>query len=235
MVATVDHILGLGIYTPAEAAFYARVMTQTMNRWIYGDKRGDRVIDPQIRNPDEKVVTFLDFVQSLAIREIRGRHKVPLDKIRDAVVLARERNIQYPFAVQHTAFLFSDGESKGHGEIVLDINGQMIQASGDARKNIIIKDVAQLYLKDLKFSPETGLAEEYVAWTDIEGRQIVMNPKIRFGEPIVKDVGYTAQSLWEAYEIEGGIEAAANAYGVENAYIELSLRYHDHLLTVSAA
>ena len=235
MVATVDNILGLGIYTPAEAAFYARVMTRTISRWIYGDKRGERVIDSQLAPAGEKIVTFLDFVQSLAIREITARHKVPLEKIRDAVTLSSERGIRYPFAVEHTAYLFGDGENEGHGEIVLKIGDQMIQASGDGRKNILIKDVAQLYLKDLKFSPVTGLAEEYVAWTDMDGRQIVMNPKIRFGEPVVKNIGYTAQAIWEAYEIEGGIEAAANAYGIGKEYVELTLRYHDHLLNNSAA
>lgn len=235
MIASPDNLLGIGIYTPAEAAFYARVRPQTMGRWLYGDKRGDRVLDTQLQVQDEKVVTFLDFVQSLAVREIRSRHNVSLEKIREAVELAKLRGIQYPFAVQHTAYLFSDGMAEGHGNIVLKIGDMLIQASGQEKRSTIIKDVAQLYLQDLAFSPETGLAEAYTAWTDSAGRKIVMNPKVRFGEPIVLSCGYTAQTLWEAYKIEGGVEAAASAYDVQNEEIELALRYHDHLLNNAAA
>lgn len=98
-----------------------------------------------------------------------------------------------------------------------------------------MKEVAQLYLQDLVFSHQTGLAEAYTAWKDQDGRRIIMNPKVRFGEPVVESCGYTAQALWEAYEIEGGVEAAADAYKVEKADIELSLRYYDHLMNNSAA
>jgi hypothetical protein len=194
MVATAETNLGIGLYTPAEAAFYARVRTQTMGRWLYGDKRGDRVIDTQLHGQDEKVVTFLDFVQALAVREIRSRHNVPLDRIREAVELAKSRGIQYPFALKHTAYLFSDGKGEGHGNIVLKINNAMIQASGLEKRSMIIKDIAQLYLQDLAFSPETGLAEAYTAWTGPSGT-IVMNPKFRFGEPIVFSCGSRRVSL----------------------------------------
>jgi uncharacterized protein (DUF433 family) len=235
MIASPDTLLGIGIYSPQEAAFYARVRTETMNRWLYGSKKGERVVDPQLPSQDEKTVTFLDFVQSLAVREIRSRHKIPLEKIREAVLLAKERGIDYPFARQHRAYLLSDGKSEGHGEIVLQIDVQMIQASGQAKRNLIMKDVAQLYLQDLAFSPDTGLAETYTAWSDAAGRKVVMNPKVRFGEPFVPACGYTAQTLWEAYEIEGGVDAAASAYEVTREDVELALRYYDHLLNNAAA
>lgn len=235
MIATSESLLGIGLYAPAEAAFYARVQTKTINRWLYGDRQGERVIHTQLPAQDQKVVTFLDFVQSLAIREIRSRHNVDLQKIRQAVDLAEARGIRYPFAVQHTAYLFSDNKDEGHGNIVLKINDRLIQASGDARRNIVMKEVAQLYLQDLAFSPSTGLAESYTAWKGPAGKRIVMNPKIRFGEPVVESCGYTAQTLWESYEIEGGVVAAAEAYDVPSEDIELALRYYDHLLNSSAA
>lgn len=225
--------MGMGIYTPAEAAFYARVHTQVINRWLYGDKRGDRVLDAQVTLPDDKVVTFLDFVQALAIREIRTRHKIDLKRIRDAVRVAEEMGIRYPFARKHTAYLFGDHSGAGHGDIVLKIGDKMIQASGKAKKNLVLNTIAQLYLEDLAFS-ESGLAEQYTAWRGSGKREVIMNPHIRFGEPFIAGCDFTAQTLWEAYEIEGGIQEAAKAYDIDPEYVVLALRYQDHLLARAA-
>ncbi len=75
----------VGLYTPAEAAHYARVPTALMVRWIHGNKQGDAVVTAELPNDIEKTVTFVDFVQSLAIRAIRLHHRVPLQKIREAI------------------------------------------------------------------------------------------------------------------------------------------------------
>jgi hypothetical protein len=42
MVMVAKKYLGLGMYTPAEAAMYARVSTQLMSRWIHGSAAGGR-------------------------------------------------------------------------------------------------------------------------------------------------------------------------------------------------
>lgn len=238
----VEDLLDIGIFTPAEAAVYARVRTGVMNRWIFGDAIGESVLVAQLAGHGEKVVTFLDFVQTLAVRVLRTRHKIPLERIRQAVMVAREQGIKYPFAVEHTTYIYGDpeGTTRRSGveerlpsDIAIKIGGKIIQASGHARRNLLIRPVAELYMKDLHFDPESGFADEYIAWKRDEQR-IVMNPRRRFGEPIVERCGYTASTLWEAYEIEGGIEAAARAYGVENRDVELACEYYDHLLNNAA-
>ncbi len=57
--------------------------------------------------------------------------------------------------------------------------------------------------------------------------KIVLNPHRRFGEPIVDPGGYTAETLWHATNIEGGIEAAAEAFGVTLDEVRLANRYFD--------
>jgi uncharacterized protein (DUF433 family) len=85
-----------------------------------------------------------------------------------------------------------------------------------------------LYLDDLTFDPDSGLASEYTPLKD-NGRKIVINPSKQFGAPVVMPVGYTAGALIEAVESEGSIEAAAEAYGVDEADVKLALRYDDML------
>jgi len=236
MIASAKEFLGIGLYTPEEAAFYARVSTRTMNRWMFGGRQGDRVIHPQKATENGKLVTFLDFVQALAIRSIRSKHQVPLQKIREAVDCAVHRGIEYPFAVEHTTFLFSDEQDEGHGEVVLRIGDQLLQASGRNRGNLVMKEIAELYMRSLHFDPDTGLASEFTAWGDMTSEyRIAMNPHIQFGEPVVKPSGYSANTLWEAYEIEGGVRAASEAYGVDVQEVELALAFYDHLLNANAA
>ncbi len=236
MFAVAENI-GVGIYSTAEAAFYARVSRQIMNRWVFGDSKGKPVIERQLVGSDEKVVTFLDFVQTLAVREVRNRHGISLQKIRQGVDAARERyRIEYPLACEHTIFLFSDRKGEGHGEIVIrlsseeaDVKEQYVQLTGKARENLMMKQVVELFLDDLKFDPATGLAIEFSPMAN-GAASIVLNPRLRFGEPIVNPSGYTVESLWHATNTEGGIQEAAAAYGVGRAEVELANKYYDMLM-----
>jgi uncharacterized protein (DUF433 family) len=244
MFAIADKI-GLGIYSPAEAAFYARVSRGMMSRWVFGDSSGKPVIERQLRDSSEseKVVTFLDFVQTLAIREVRNRHGIPLQRIRQGVDEARQRyGIEYPLACRHTIYLFSDGRGKGHGQIVIKqaddsdrVEDRFVQLTGKDRGNLLMRPVVEIFLDDLQFDPKTGLASRYSPLTSPSGASIVLDPRRRFGEPIVDPGGYTAETLWDATNVEGGIEAAAEAYGITVDEVRLANQYFDTLLQARSA
>ena len=87
-------------------------------------------------------------------------------------------------------------------------------------------------MKELDFD-EAGLAKLYTAYTH-NGQDIVMNPFVHFGEPILKDNGYTAQTLYRAAIAEGGIEKAANIYEVSTASVEAAYRYFNQELGAAA-
>jgi uncharacterized protein (DUF433 family) len=229
--------LGIGVYSPAEAAFYARVSRQLMTRWVFGNSKGKPVIERQLRDSSEKVVTFLDFIQTLAVRDVRNRHGISLPKIRQGVDAARKRySIEYPLACQHTIYLFSDQRGEGHGEIVIRLPGeqagvedQLVQLTGQDRGNLMFVPVVEMFLDDLQFDPDTGLASVYSPLKDGDA-SIVLNPRRRFGEPIVEPGGYTVETLWHATNTEGGVKEAAEAYGVTTAEVKLANKYYDTLL-----
>lgn len=241
MIVLADKI-GVGIYSPAEAAFYARVSRRMMARWVFGEGDKKPVIKRQLPDSAEKVVTFLDFIQTLAIREVRNRHNLPLQRIRQGVDEARKRyKIDYPLACAHTIYLFSDGKGEGRGNIVIrrpgdedGVKEQYIQLTGGGRGNLLSRPVVEMFLQDLQFNPETGFASEYSPMA-YDGAKIVLNPRLRFGEPIVYPGGYTAETLWHATNTEGGIEEAADAFGVGVGEIVLANKYFDTLLADRAA
>jgi uncharacterized protein (DUF433 family) len=228
MVATEDNLIGIGVYTPSEAATYARISPQTMRRWLYGSPQGERVTPSQLPS-EEKVVTFLDFVQALAIHDIRTQHKVPLSKIREAAQCATKKyKVEYPFARQHSTYLLN-------GEILirLDEDEDLTQVTGKHANQMTMRKIVELYLKDLTFGAN-GLATAYKAYS-WDSLDVSMNPRRRFGEPLVESSGYTAQALLQAFRTEGSFEAAAQAYGVDPRQVELAYRYYDYLQGKTAA
>jgi uncharacterized protein (DUF433 family) len=239
MVAIADK-LGRGLYTPSEAAMYARVQTQLLGRWLKS-RGGAPVIEAEYGS-DDRSVSFLDFVQALAIRDIRNTFRtLSLHKIREAYSEAKNKHgVQYPFAMKHRTFLFSDGSEldnntprkKRRLEIVFDLgrddNHDYVQLTGRERGNKLIAEVSELYMRDLTFDGPGGVASSYRPLR-VDGNSIVMDPKIRFGEPFVESCGYTAFTLFNSYLAEGTIGAAAKAYGVQREEVELAIKYVDYL------
>jgi uncharacterized protein (DUF433 family) len=222
-----DNLLGVGLYSVEEIAFYARVSRRLASRWLAGADDREAVISPHLIGK-EKFVTFLDFVQMMAIREIRQAYDVSLKKIRRLLEIAdAEQGIKYPFAQKGIAFLCG-------AELGLKLpNGTLVEANGKHRRNALLKRVVLLYKDDLGYDLQ-GLANLYHAF-QWNGCLVDMNPHIRFGEPIVTSCGYSAQSLYEAALAEGSIECAAKAYGVKKREVDAACRYFDHLNGSEAA
>ena len=241
MLATQDY-LGIGIYTPAEAAFYAGVSPRLMTRWVFGDSDGKPVIERELQQSEEKIVTFLDFVQTLAVREIRRRYKLPLQRIRQGVDAARQQyGLEYPLAHKHRIFLFSDQQGDGHGEILIrlegdteDVEARYAQLTGKGKGNFLFRQVVETFLSDLTFDSETNRATQYRPMIEDEF-SVLLDPHRRFGEPVLEQSGYSVKSLWHATNAEGGLEEAAEAYGIPVQEVILANRYFDMILSQSMA
>lgn len=226
MVASTKQYLGNGLYTVSEAALYARVPPPLMSRWLFGTCETESVFDPQFQQDDkQKLVSFLDLIQTLAIREIRITRKVPLPKFRQAIQIAKEKlGIDYPFARDHCTFLLNN-------ELVICPPGskqEFIEASGRHRGQRLFP-FAEMYLTDLTFGPD-GLANAYRIFRSRHSKPITvqMNPAQRFGEPLLPS-GYTAMAIWKAIGVEGGIEPTAKAYGIPLEEVETAHQFVNYL------
>jgi len=225
-----NQFLGKGMYTVAEAALYCRVSTAMMTRWMFGNSSGDAVMVPQF-GTEERLVSFLDLVQTLAIREIRNQHKVPLPKFRQALQLAENAlALKYPFARHHCTYLLNN-------ELVIrrtQDEDDFVEASGNHRGQRLFPFV-EMYLKSLDFTPE-GLAYKYRIFASNHSKPVAvtMDPQVRFGEPLLPS-GYTALTIYEAIKTEGGVERAAHAYGIGVDEAEAAYQFADHLSGKAAA
>lgn len=216
-----------GIYTPQQAAHYARVTTQMMLRWIHGSEAGQSAVRAQLTDDPDRFVTFLDLVQALAIRAIRHERKISLQLIREVVRRAEsEYDLPYPFAQRHTTYLFDD-------DIVIRTpDDRLIQITGKYKHNQLIKPVVELYAEDLiyKIGP---LPICYKAYS-YKGQDIILDPEVRFGAPCVMPCGFLVDDLLTAVSTEGTAEKAAAIYEIEKDVVIAAQRYDDWLLAIAA-
>jgi hypothetical protein len=246
VASTANNLLGVGLYTVDEASRYARLTTDSMRRWVWGSSKGAAIIDAQL-DPHEKLVTFLDFVQTMAVRSVRVCEKgISIQKIRKAHDSARDRyNVTFPLARQHRLFLFGPREKPQACELVIRLNdladpsAEYVLLTGHTAGNRLISEIAEPFMMGLRYEQGIDLPVEYQAWPlggkVVDGRKIIINPHFSLGEPYLPSCGYTARALWDAVRSEGGIEHAAKVYGVDLEDVQLVCEYFDYLLGTEAA
>lgn len=218
-------LLGVGLYTPQQAAYLARVTPRTLARWLHGDDRGQPALRAQLRGDTQRRVTFLDLVQVMAVRAILRERAITLAKIRDFMDHAqREYGLTYPFARRHTTYLFDDDIVVRHGE-------RIIQVTGRYKDQDLIRPVAELYMEDLSFQDDLASAYTPLRAGD---RYILVSPHHRMGQPLVMPCGYSVEALLASVRAEGTPEAAAAVNAVTVADVRLAQRYEDILAGVAA-
>lgn len=208
MILNVKKRLGTGIYSIREAAYYARVHPGLMARWVFGNKKGRAVINAEY-DPAERAVSFLDFVQAVAIREIRLVEDITLEQFRQAIEIAEKRGLTYPFAREHCTYWFPGIQEL----LILDPNEKpdqgYIQASGRGRGQRIFTFV-ESYLKKIEFGPDK-LAKKYQIFEHHQ-TPIMMDPQIRFGEPMLPS-GYSANAIFDSIKIDG-LDGTIKNFGI---------------------
>jgi uncharacterized protein (DUF433 family) len=222
-----EKMFGIGLYTPREAAWLARVRTQTFNRWFFGDAHGSRVLDPRLESsPGDRVVTFWDLIQAVAVRTLRANvhgARLSLQHIRTVIKSAeRDYSIKYPLARKHTLYVYSN-------RLILRIGDEYIGIEpGVDKDQLYHHKIIAPFLEELEFDHDK-MADQ---WTPLrsENYYISLDANRRFGMPIVEPSGLLVESLTDAVDAEGSIEAAADAFEVETEAVNLAVKYrYDYL------
>jgi uncharacterized protein (DUF433 family) len=215
-----------GLYTLAQAALFARMPFNTLNYWHYGTKTRQPLRESEIQKQDGKFVTFLEFVEAVAIRSLRQERNIPLPKIREAIKEAQDKyHIKFPFAqqVHKTVVVGKDIH------ILLGQDATMIGLTGRDKAQKSFKPFLEPYMENMRFNAEK-VACEFVTYRYGEGDKIIkMNPRIGFGEPLVGKTGYTAETLWSAAVAEASIDKACQYYEVDRESVVAACSYWEGL------
>ncbi len=217
-------LVGIGLYTPAEASRLLRVPAGKIVRWLSGHevkgKRYDSLWQPQVELDDGK--TYLGFRDLMELRTADAfmQAGVSAIMIRRAIVEARKFvNEDRPLS---TTKFMTDGRS-----IFLEIADE----AGDAKlldlfkRQYAFKRIVESSLKGVDFD---GIAPVRW-WPANRNRKIVVDPERSFGQPIETESGVPTAALAAAAKAEGSIEAASRAWQVPIQSILRAVRFEDEL------
>jgi len=219
-----------GLYTVAEAALYAKMPVNTLGYWLYGDKNHPALRGAQIAKEEGRFLTFLEFVEALAIRTLRHTYNLPLQQIRTALEIAKkEYSIEYPFANKDHKTILCGKELN----IIISGNPNPVQLTGKNKRQQSFRPCVEPFMRDLVFD-DKKTAKEYIAYRYLVPNEqttinIVMNPRYCFGDPIVQGTGYRAETLWQAAVAEGSEEKAAEYYEANVNQVIAACRYCDEI------
>lgn len=225
--------MGLGLYTPPEAARLVGLSTSTMRRWLrgyryrYRTKRGRRegssqpVIEGEVPSLGRlTAVSFLELMEAYIVRQFLDQG-VRLSTVRLAGLRGREKfGTEHPFA--HRRFK-TDGEG-----IFIELSGATAQGKRKlllelSKLQYAMPEVLDAYLSRIEFDPDTELAARW--WPMGKDTPVVLDPHVAFGAPVVQGTRVPAQVLAEAARAGETVESLCYWYDLGPEEVEAALAF----------
>jgi uncharacterized protein (DUF433 family) len=224
-------LIGIGLYTPAEAARLTGVAASKIHRWLRGHTTGETSYPPVWQSTLEAKValedgrlflSFLDLVQ-LRVADAFIRAGLSAQKVRRAIEYGSEIvQSDYPFA---NAKFRTDGKT-----VILHVLGS--ETDGDKLIDLfrhgqyLMSKVIEPSLKGLEF--EDDIAARWWPLGKIKG--IVLDPKRQFGQPIDHASGVPTAVLCQAARAEGSPAAAARKFMVSLNSVNRALAFEQRAM-----
>lgn len=221
-----SHLIGVGVYTPAEAALYTGIPAKDIRRWVFG-YRSDGIDhaglwNTELAHEDERLLGFHDLLEIRFVHAFR-KHGVSLQAIRAASKQAKELFDQkYPFTCRRFQ---TDGK---------DIFATVLDETGDetildlAKRQYAFKQVIGPSLYDGIEYTGDGYAER---WFPIpRSKAVVLDPGRGFGKPILSEHGIDTATIYHAYLAEDqNAKRVAALFEIRTAAVEAAIKFEHRI------
>lgn len=212
-----EDLLGHGVYRIADVARYAEISPGRARSWF--TTRADRKVIPVFvsdfpRMEGGHFVSFLDLIDTAVAGKLREAG-VPMRKIRAAYAYLQDKSgLKHPFAHCN---IYTDGR-----EIITDAAVGL--NDGDLQEIVsgqgIFREVRKV-LKRIEYSTSTGMAERWPISDDV-----VIDPKVGFGQPVVEGTGISTYVIARAYAAnENDATLVAGLYGITARKVERAAHF----------
>ena len=233
MTKQVPRLLGVGLYSRADAVRLLRMTPSRVARWVKGYSyklpstlTAERRVQPpvvRVRLPrigDTAPLTFFDLMELRVVKALIDQG-LSLQHVRKAATLASSLfRTPYPFASRH---IFTDG-----AEVFASLTREvptLIELSS-RHEQLIAAPIVEQYLTELDFDPQTSLARR---WWPL-GRQtpVVLDPSIAFGAPVVAGTATRTDIIAES---AAGADAAtvSSAYQISASAVLAAVRFESQI------
>jgi len=202
-------------YAIGEAAAYLRLPKSTLRAWLLGQRGFRSVID--IADARDRKMSFINLVEAFVLAGIRREHSIPLPKVRKAVdYLRRTFRTRRPLAEEQFE---TDGV-----DLFVERFGALVGATqeGQLQMREIIRDRLKRVLRDPRGIPQKIVL--FPARKASEKGDIVIDPRLSFGRPVIDGYGLRTAILAERFYAGETVEELASDYGVPSEAIQNALR-----------
>lgn len=224
-----ESFIGIGLYTVPDASRLTGISPGRIKRWLSGyeykssgrTRFSPALWQPQVPKIDgQMALGFLDLIEIQFVDAFRKRG-VPWKLLRLAAERAREifKN-KHPFATQRFLTdgigIFANIQRETGEKLLLDFS----------RNQYAIEEVISRSLIDaIEF--DGGWARRW--WPLGRKRQIVIDPKRAFGQPIVVKRGVPTVVLADAYRVERSLERVSAWFVVDESAVRDAVEYEQNL------
>jgi len=220
---TASSLIGLGLYTPAEAQRLTGIMSSKIIRWLRGHEVSGLIYEalwrPQIDLQDGHV--YLGFRDLMEVRVANAfiSRGLSAQKVRRAIQIAREMiGEERPLS---TARFRTDGRTVFLQVLTEEGDNKLIDLF---RSQFSFREIIEQSLTNLELDDE-GIPARW--WPVGRAKKILVDPARSFGQPIELESGVPALVLAAAAKAEGSVEAAARAWQVPIASIRRAIEFED--------
>ena len=206
-------------YSQRDIAAAAKVPYSTLRRWLLplSGTHEEGYGEPLIVGPQGAYgrLSFTNLAEAYMIAELRRKTKVNLRKIRKAVwYLRHELGITRPF--------FDQRLWAGSG-IYLDHEDGLIDLSRTGQS--VFEEVIRGYLSRVEIDP-SGMPRQLYPWVmNTENKSVLIDPRIRFGQPVIAGTGIMTLTVQERFEAGESVEAIARSYRLDDTLVKDALAY----------
>ena len=212
-------LLDRAIYSYSDVDRLVGLHSGTARRWLEGYIRAGRFYDPVLRSEPTGAdfVTWGEMVEARLLSEFRNR-KVPVQRLRPAIVRLREEFGSYPLAHAHP---FLDVEGR---ELVRRVQDQVdlepgLQLVVVRNGQLVLTDTTERFRSAIEY--ESGVAGRL--HPELRTPAVVMDPRRAFGQPAIRSV--RTDSLAEDYRAGTRREEIAELYVLTLDQVDEALRF----------
>jgi uncharacterized protein (DUF433 family) len=216
-------LVGIGLYTPAEAAQMISVPARKIVRWLTGHeangKRYEPLWRPQVELEDGSII--LGFRDLMEVRVADAFIRWGLPSLRVRLIIERAKELIGDDRPLSTNRFLTDGQT-----VFLEV----VEEGGDrrlidlAQNQWTMRGIIEPFLKHVEFG-EDGSPRRW--WPLGRVGRIVVDPTRSFGQPIESTTYVPASALASAARAEGSVEAAAVAWGVTATAVRRAVAFQE--------
>ncbi len=235
----VPNLVGVGIYTRAEAARLLGLSPGRVASWVRGYRytwgpkerrkhgRQPAVIQTDLPIVDSTIaISFLELMELKVVRRFRNEG-IPLQTVRVAWQhAARAFDTQHPFADRRVftdrgkIFMAVEDDRQKVPQLVLEIS------SRQRPFQLVAGPIFAESLQEVEFDDKTNLVTQW--WPLGRDVPIVLDPRIAFGAPVVAGTRIPTSTL-ALYTIGNSVPAVADAFSLEPSQVDAAVGFEAEL------